>query len=237
MTFDPQHHHRRSTRLSGYDYSQAGAYFVTVCAQHRACMLGKIGHDRVDLTDCGRVVATCWQWLGERYPQVDLDEWIVMPNHLHGIITIADDIGRGGSRTAPTVITPKPLGRLIGAFKTLSTKHISLMHGIRGVALWQRNCRGSCTADTSRMLWCAPKEPRPEKFRYQRPSAHTETPNYEHIIRNTDELNHVRRYIADNPLQWAVDRENPTLAPAASLRPTGVADKDDITRIFGGAMP
>jgi len=200
MQFDPRQHHRRSIRLSGYDYSQAGAYFVTVCAQHRACVFGKIGHDRVDLTDCGRVVATCWQWLGERYPQVDLDEWIVMPNHLHGIIMITDDIGRGGSRTAPTVITPKPLGRLIGAFKTLSTKHVNLMRGIPGVALWQRNY-------------------------------------YEHIIRNTDELNHIRRYIADNPLQWAVDRENPTLAPAGSLRPTGVADDDDIARVFGGVRP
>ena len=112
---------RRSIRLRGYDYSQAGAYFVTV-----------------------RLASDAWQWLGTQYPYVLLDEFVVMPNHLHGILMIIDDARRGGSRTAPTgADSPdgkrKPLGRLLGAFKTVSTKRVNCAHGLSGRPLWQRN--------------------------------------------------------------------------------------------------
>ena len=101
MRYDPEKHHRRSIRLSGYDYSQAGAYFVTVCTQNRQCLFGEIVDGEMGLTQYGREVARCWEWLDRQYQHVDLDGWVVMPNHLNGVIMI-DDIGRGGSRTAPT---------------------------------------------------------------------------------------------------------------------------------------
>ena len=132
---------RRSIRLRGYDYSQAGVYFVTLVVQDRACLFGQVvdGDMRLSNTEC--LVTDAWQWLETQYPYVVLDEFVVMPNHLHGLIMITDDTCRGGSRTAPTspAVRRKPLGRLIGAFKTVSTKRVNLAHGLSGSPLWQRN--------------------------------------------------------------------------------------------------
>ena len=187
MRYDPNKHHRRSIRLKGYDYTRAGVYFVTIVTQNRACLFGHIVAGEVRLNAFGQVVAETWQWLATQYDYVELDEWVVMPNHLHGIIIITETgDGGGGSRTAPTVIGTtvptvvapdaptvkrKPLGRLIGAFKTVSTKRINEYRGTPGVVVWQRNY-------------------------------------YEHIIRDERSLNRVREYIAANPLRWHLDREN-----------------------------
>jgi REP element-mobilizing transposase RayT len=106
MKFDPQKHHRRSIRLQGYDYSQAGAYFVTMVAWQREALFGEIvngetpqGGDVV-LNDFGKIVSEKWQWLETQYEYVELGAWIIMPNHHHGILVIHD--GRGGSQSAPT---------------------------------------------------------------------------------------------------------------------------------------
>jgi len=128
---------RRSIRLQGYDYSQAGAYFVTVCAQGRECLFGDVVNGEMQPNDFGTIVADLWEWLASQYGHVELDEWVIMPNHVHGIIVISGDC-RGGSRTAPTE-KPKPLGRLIGAFKTAATKRINEMRNTPGGKLWQRN--------------------------------------------------------------------------------------------------
>ena len=132
---------RRSIRLRGFDYSQAGVYFVTIVCQGRACLFGKVADGTMRLSNTGRLVTDAWQWLETQYPYVKLDEFVVMPNHLHGLIMITDDSRRGGSRTAPTGATSKrkPLGRLIGAFKTVSTKQVNRLHGRSGSPLWQRN--------------------------------------------------------------------------------------------------
>jgi REP element-mobilizing transposase RayT len=102
MKFDPKVHHRRSIRLQGYDYSQAGAYFVTIVAWQREMLFGEIMYGEILLNDFGKIVAEKWQWLEKQYEYVELSEWIVMPNHLHGILVIHDN-GRGGSRPAPTI--------------------------------------------------------------------------------------------------------------------------------------
>ena len=175
----PDAFHRRSLRLPGYDYTQPGAYFVTLVAQGRLCLFGEIADGEMQLNEVGEIVAQAWQWLARQYPYVDIDEWVIMPNHLHGIIWIVnnDASGRGGSRPAPTthpVHPQKSLGRLIGAFKTTSTKQINILNHTPGAALWQRNY-------------------------------------YEHVIRNDDDLRRIREYICNNPLRWALDRENTPL--------------------------
>ena len=177
---------RRSIRLKGYDYSQPGAYFVTVVVRQRECLLGAIYEGEMRLSQMGRIVEDAWEWLARQYPYVDLDEWVVMPNHLHGIIVISEaprGSGRGGSRAAPTSVSPsplptkrKPLGELVGAFKTVSTKRVNRLRGMPGVPLWQRNY-------------------------------------YEHVIRNTADLDGVRAYIAANPVRWSEDAENPDYTP------------------------
>ena len=148
MRYDPAKHHRRSIRLKGYDYTSPGAYFVTICVQDRECVLGEVIDGEMQLSDRGRIAAESWVWLGEQYPYATVDAWVVMPNHTHAIITIHDDCaggsgtggsGPGGSRTAPTTTRRKPLGRLVGAFKTVSTKHINLICDTPGAPFWQRN--------------------------------------------------------------------------------------------------
>ena len=142
MTSSPDKHLRRSIRLQGYDYSRAGAYFVTVCTRNRECLFGDIVNGEMRLNDAGRIVADSWEWLAKQNDQVSLDGYVVMPNHAHGIIVITDDC-RGGSRTALTRTAPtgqrKPIGRLIGAFKTVSTKRINELRTTAAARLWQRN--------------------------------------------------------------------------------------------------
>ena len=96
--YDPGLHHRRSIRLKGYDYAQSGAYFVTIVTQGRIPLFGEIIDGEIQLNDTGQSVAVAWEWLATHYPHVKLDEYVVMPNHLHGIIVIADE-RRGGSRS------------------------------------------------------------------------------------------------------------------------------------------
>ncbi|HHT9125118.1 MAG TPA: transposase [Candidatus Brocadiia bacterium] len=137
--YNPEIHHRRSIRLKGYDYTQPWAYFVTVCTYQWKCLFGEVVDGKIRLNEYGQIVKECWEWLSHQYSYVKAEEYVVMPNHLHGIILITDDC-RGGSRTAPTgIIKRKPLGRLIGAFKTVSSKHINKIHYISGSSIWQRN--------------------------------------------------------------------------------------------------
>jgi putative transposase len=203
MRDDTDRSHRRSIRLQRYNYANPGAYFVTICTQGQKCLFGEVTNGEVRLNESGTVVTNCWQWLPSQYRHVDLDEWVVMPNHFHGIIILSDDgdVCRGGSRTAPTeAVRRKPLGGLIGAFKTVSTKEINELRGSRGSPLWQRNY-------------------------------------YEHVIRNENELNKIREYILSNPLQWALDRENPAMRAGGGRGGSRTAPTDEIDRILGGVRP
>lgn len=164
-----------------YDYSEFGSYFVTICTRNRACVLGEIYDGKVLLNKSGEIVAEAWLWLENHYRHVELDQWLIMPNHLHGIILIGEKPCRGasrsalipgGSRTAPTLAPPKPLGRLIGSFKTVSTKRINETLRTPGKAFWQRNY-------------------------------------YEHVIRSERSLNAIRQYIEANPFNWERDPDNP----------------------------
>ena len=138
MRFDPQKHHRRSIRLKDYDYSKAGAYFVTMVVWRREMLFGGIVNEKMVLNGPGKIVSEKWKWLETQYEYVELGEWVVMPNHFHGILMIHGD-RRGGLRSAPTPMKYKPLGGLIGAFKTVSTKHINLLRDTKGMVVWQRN--------------------------------------------------------------------------------------------------
>ena len=134
--------HRRSIRLNGYDYSSPGAYFVTVVTWHRANLFVEGLDGEMKLNRYGHMVVNAWEWLQEQHPYVNLDPYVVMPNHFHGIIHLVDigDGSRGGSRPATTKnINKKTLGQLIGAFKTTSAKQINLLRSTLGMPVWQRN--------------------------------------------------------------------------------------------------
>jgi len=166
-----------------YDYAQAGAYFVTICAQDRLCLFGKVADDEMRLNAAGLEITRWWHELANKYPCVKLDTLVVMPNHLHGIIVVdhrADHIPgdhpfdrlRAGSGS------PLPsLGEMVGWFQTMSTN--AYIRGgkkqgwepFRG-RLWQRNYS-------------------------------------EHIIRNDAGLDRARAYIEANPSRWSMDDQNP----------------------------
>ena len=181
---NPADRHRRSIRLPGYDYRQAGAYFVTICAQGRALLFGEIRGDEMELNDAGQMLVSQWQALPQRFPNVRLDAFVVMPNHVHGIIVLVDantspDGDGATTRVAPTLEDPvgASLGEAVGAYKSLTT--VEYARGVNASGwtpfdgrLWQRNY-------------------------------------YEHIVRNEAALDDIRQYIIHNPAKWAEDEENP----------------------------
>jgi REP element-mobilizing transposase RayT len=142
MNYSPGQHRRRSIRLSGYDYSQNGAYFITVCTKNRQCLLGEIENGEMRLNDAGRIVVAEWMKTAEIRSGIELDACVVMPNHFHGIFVVSD--GRGTARRAPTVErfgqpVPGSIPTVIRAFKSAVTKRINEMRQIPGEPLWQRN--------------------------------------------------------------------------------------------------
>ena len=193
MVFDPAFHHRKSIRLKGYDYSQAGGYYVTIITQGRECMFGKIVNREMVSNEAGRMIEAVWKSLSERFPNVELDIFQVMPNHFHGIIFIfRNPVGAGlvpalGLVPAQGLVPAHPsrattrvaptLGKIIGAFKSITTNEY--IHGVKQCGwpsfagkLWQRSY-------------------------------------YEHIIRNQSDYEHIANYIAINPAKWDFDEENP----------------------------
>ena len=119
MPYDPTRHHRRSIRLKGYDYSQAGAYFITICTQDRACLFGKVVNGEMRLNNAGHMVLAEWNMLPERFPHVVLDAFVVMPNHVHGIVVITNPATDDTATTAPTIVgtglVPVPNAGTMGA--------------------------------------------------------------------------------------------------------------------------
>lgn len=143
--FDTQRHHRRSIRLKGYDYTQPGAYFVTIVAHGQGCILGEIVDGNMRPNELGDIVQAAWQDLPTHYPHVQLDEFVVMPNHVHGIIVLTEIVGRGGSPDPP-LLQPdrtKPvrhgLPEIVRAFKSFSARRINQILKNEGAPVWQRN--------------------------------------------------------------------------------------------------
>jgi REP element-mobilizing transposase RayT len=132
---------RRSIRLPGYDYSQAGAYFVTICTHRRRCLLGEIREAEVHLFDLGRVVVGCWEEIPRHFPHLSLDAWIVMPNHVHGILVISEypiDDETGHACDAVGARHASPLPTIIGAFKSAAARRINDRLATPGAPVWQR---------------------------------------------------------------------------------------------------
>ena len=164
--------YRRSLRLAQYDYSQTGAYFVTICVQDRKCLLGEICDDRMCLNDLGQIVQACWLDVAQHFPCVELDEFTIMPNHKHSIFVIHNEVVRSALTGAATAPLRPTLGQVVAYFKYQSSKQINLVRQTPELRFWQRNY-------------------------------------YEHVIRSESDLHAIRAYVIENPLKWALDRENP----------------------------
>jgi REP element-mobilizing transposase RayT len=126
---------RRSIRLKDYDYSQPGAYFVTICVQSKKCILGTISNDQIHLSEFGRLSRDFWGQVQLYFDGISIDTFIVMPNHLHVIIVILESnhsVGQSQPRRPS-------LGQIVGYYKYLTTKEINRIRGTPGIPFWQRN--------------------------------------------------------------------------------------------------
>ena len=193
MTYDSTRHHRRSIRLRGYDYRQAGAYFVTICTQNRQYLFGDVVDGQTVLNGPGEMVDTVWCQLPQHYPGVQVDAFVVMPNHIHGISILLVGAGAPACPGRPQGVAPtdgdpgRPQGvapmemmslsDVMHRFKSLTTARYrqGVVQGgwppFRG-RVWQRNY-------------------------------------HERIIRDDEELGRIRQHIVDNPARWMQDPENP----------------------------
>lgn len=142
--FDPERHHRRSIRLQGYDYTQPGKYFITICTQGHVCLFGDVVNGEMRLNGCGRIARDEWLKTADLRQRVQLDAFIVMPNHIHGIIVLTDD-GRRETlfRTPTTEQFGKPtsdsIPTIVRLFKSSVTTRINKLLGTPGTSVWQRN--------------------------------------------------------------------------------------------------
>jgi REP element-mobilizing transposase RayT len=136
--FNPDIHHRRSIRLKDYDYSQPGAYFVTIAVYQRFPLFGEINGQTMFLNQYGEIAHIDWTNIPSRYSNVFLDSFIVMPNHVHGIINIteSDTVGAG---LKPALIKRYPLHEIVRSFKSYSARQINNIRKTPGLPIWQRN--------------------------------------------------------------------------------------------------
>jgi REP element-mobilizing transposase RayT len=145
MTFNSAIHHRKSIRLKEYDYSQNGAYFITICANDREYLFGEINAGTNAHADAGKMVDQQWNKLSNRFQNIQLDEYVVMPNHLHGIIIIVGAPLVGAHSIPMVAPTDAPtIGDIVGAFKSITTHEYII--GVKNnnwpefnKKLWQRN--------------------------------------------------------------------------------------------------
>ena len=201
MKFEQNQHHRRSIRLKGFDYTSPGGYFVTLVTKGRLCVFGEIVKDEMKYSEKGQIAYECWRAILDHFPTVELGAFVIMPNHVHGIIILHEDAASayenrsaissptvGAQHVAPLQDTPQPetplrdtrlrvqpgsLGSIIRQYKSSVTRKIVQQYG--GVPkIWQRNY-------------------------------------YEHIIRNDEEHKRIHLYIESNPLHWISDDENPEI--------------------------
>ena len=143
MFYDPDIHHRRSIRLKEYDYSQDGHYFVTICVQNHVEYFGVVENGEMILNQFGKIVEKCWNELPDHYGNCELDEYVIMPNHFHGILIINGCSNVGAIHELP--LHGKNCRRkmliplIVGQFKMRSSKLINQIRGTPGKQLWQRN--------------------------------------------------------------------------------------------------
>jgi putative transposase len=299
VTLDPEGHHRRRLRLKGYDYAQDGAYYVTICTQNRLCLFGDMVGGKIRLNTAGSAVQVVWNELPRRFARLELDAFVVMPNHIHGIAAfvgagLALPGEKGAASSTPT--QGDVVDGVTGGAPTLGHADNGAAGGVAlghtgkgaagGVALGHRG-KGAASSTPTRddgddgVTGGAPTLGHADNgaaggvaLGHTGKGAASSTPTrddgddgvaggaptlgdvvrafkslsairvnrlltrsgplwqrnyYEHIIRDEDELNRIRDYITNNPMQWELDRENPAFRDAgAGLKPAHT--KDDTWR-------
>jgi putative transposase len=188
MTYNPKIHHRRSIRLQGYDYSQAGAYFITICCDKKVCRFGEIvgaeftpaqnAGAQMSLNEYGEIAYNEWGKLAERFPNFELDVFQIMPNHIHGIIVLNDSVALQQNHSGqPQGIAPT-VSDIVGAYKSLVANEC--------LKTWKSKWGDVDTVPMMGKLW--------------------QRNYYEHIIRDEQSYQRISEYIVNNPAKWLDDK-------------------------------
>lgn len=192
--YNPKFHHRKSIRLKEYDYTNPNWYYITICTHNKEHLFGSVVNNKMKLNEYGKIAEEEWLKTKEIRKNIDLDYYVIMPNHIHGIIIIEynenvratrwvapnndliipidakenGEIKRGASQRLAPTIQSNSLGSIIGQFKSVYTKRIKKIGVMNTRPIWQRNY-------------------------------------FEHIIRSDNDLHRIRKYIELNPLKWQLD--------------------------------
>lgn len=190
MKYNPQKHNRQSYRLKGYDYGSEGLYFITICTPDRVSLFGQIVDDKMILNKNGDVAYDCWLKIPEHFPHAKLHEFIIMPNHIHGIIEITENVGAAEVNN----ISPQRDQQYSADFKSPSKTIGSIVRGFKiGVTKWMRN------NTTIHDVW--------------------QSNYYDHIIRNEESLYRIDEYIRKNPENWRDDKFYTTMTANSKNKP------------------
>jgi putative transposase len=231
MSYDPHHHHRQSIRLPGYDYSQPGIYFLTLCVHERQCLFGEIANGEMHRSAIGEIVVEEWLKSAQMRSELRLDQWVLMPNHLHGIVSIRREVTVEGERAhsrvplqgerahsrvplqessqakGPPPRRAQSISSFVAGFKSAARSKINRLRGTPLQPVWQANF-------------------------------------FEHVVRDNRSLQAIREYIFTNPSRWDADRENPhgdgtdnVETFVASLEEAGAPGAGAVFSMAGGSAP
>ncbi|MFM5987826.1 MAG: transposase [Sphaerospermopsis kisseleviana] len=211
MSYNPEIHHRRSIRLKGYDYSQIGAYFVTICTHQRNCLFGEIVDGEMKLNTNGEVAKGCWLSIPRHFQNVELDEFVIMPNHVHGIIIIVNSEAKQDFSQSFS----DGKGEALANFNYQQQQNLSsqcfapTVPGIKQVKI-----NGTKPQSVAAIIqnYKSVSTRRVNRINKAQGNVIWQRNFHEHIIRNEEELKNIRQYIVNNPINWAEDEENPVNA-------------------------
>lgn len=214
--YNPQMHNRRSIRFKGYDYTQAGLYFITICCQNRACLFGEIENGKMMLNDAGAIANDCWLNIPNHFPNAILHEYVIMPNHVHGIIEL---VGANNHSPNTNHHSPESVGAnhhspenvpVIGddRAKNVSPKNVSVIGDNRAKNVSPLRSPSKTVGSVVRGF----KIGVTKWMRQNTDTFHIWQRNYwEHIIRDDKSHENISQYIINNPTKWNNDKLNPHL--------------------------
>lgn len=202
--------------LRGHNYAAPGGYFMTLCTQGKRCVFGRIESGKMQLNPAGRAVHQAWLGLPERFPSLYLDAFVVMPNHMHGVLVF---IGEGLAPPADVAArTPVDAVSIDFAQSSIFAPAMVVGDPAEGGASPAPTGCPFALGDVVRAFKSLSTVAVNRVLR-RRGVQLWQRNYYEHIVRNGDDLDNIRRYVFDNPLRWALDPENP--APP-DLRESGI---------------
>ena len=188
--YNPNIHHRRSIRLKGYDYSQAGLYFITINIKDRECLFGKIVDGKMILNDPGKIANECWLEIPEHFPNAVLHEHIVMPNHVHGIIELKRNDSVGTSHVMSLHVNPDNPDNPARTSRVMSRQNQFSKPIPGSISVIIQQYKSSVTRFVNKN--------NVSHFRWQ-------SRFYENIIRNEQSFERIADYIINNPKNWYED--------------------------------